>query len=304
MMLPVRPRRSLLYCPGANRKALDKARSLAADGIILDLEDAVAPEAKSDARDNVRAFLAGDGTISGPGSAEIIVRVNGLATPWGKEDLAMAAGAGVKAILFPKIEDEADIHAAMDRLARAGSDAALWAMIETPRAILNLDSIARAARTHGRLVGFVAGTNDLAKDLRLGPPPANGHSPRFALLSALSLIVMAAKAYGLAAIDGVFNDIANEAGLVAECAEGRALGFEGKTLIHPGQIGIANAAFAPDPSALARARAIVAAFEDPANAGKGVLKVDGAMAELLHYESARFLLAEAQAIALRQAPSV
>lgn len=299
MMPPALPRRSLLYCPGANRKALGKARMLAADGLILDLEDAVAPDAKEEARENVRAFLESGARPPVPGDAEIIVRVNGLATPWGKDDLAMAVASGATSVLFPKIEDEADIHAAMDRLARAGSTAALWAMIETPRAVLSLDSIARAARTHGRLVGLVAGTNDLAKDLRLGPSPGTGYPARFALSAALSRVVTAARAYGLAAIDGVFNDIADEAGLAAECAEGRALGFDGKTLIHPGQIAAANAIFAPDPAALARARAIVAAFDDPANAGKGVLKVDGAMAELLHYHAARHLLAEAQAIALR-----
>lgn len=301
MTRPVLPRRSLLYCPGANRKALGKARGLGADGIILDLEDAVAPEAKDEARENVRTFLTGDGhSPLAATDPEIIVRVNGLSTPWAKADLAMAQEAGARAILFPKIEDEADIHAATDRLARAGSDAALWAMIETPRAILNLDAIARTARTHGRLVGLVAGTNDLVKELRLGPPPPAPHPRRIGVLGALSFIVMAARAYGLVAIDGVFNDIADEAGLAAECAEGRALGFEGKTLIHPGQIKVANVAFAPDPAALERARAIVAAFGDPANAGKGVLKVDGAMAELLHYHDAQRLLAEARAIAGRQ----
>lgn len=294
-----RPWRSVLYVPGANRKALEKAAGLPADAFILDLEDAVAPEAKVEARETIGAMFGQVDWRRRP----VILRINALASPWGRDDIAFAVAIGVKAVLLPKVNDEADLHAARDRLQRAGAggDVALWAMVETPLALLNLAAIARVARTHGGLAGLVAGTNDLVKDMRLGLRSDLPADRRFGLWPALSGIVAAARAYDLVALDGVFNDIADETGLVAECREGRALGFHGKTLIHPGQIAPASQVFAPEPAAIARAEAIVAAFEAPENAGKGVLKIDGAMTELLHYHAARRILAEARAIDARSA---
>jgi len=283
-----RPRRSVLYMPGANAKALEKARSLPADALILDLEDAVAPEAKAQARAAVAAIVA-----QRPyGSREVIVRVNALGSPWGEEDLAAIAGAGADAVLFPKIDGQEDVEAAAAALSAHGaSGLAFYVMIETPRAVLALREIAEAsART--ALAGFIVGANDLAKDLRARSTP-----DRQAFMAALSMTVLAARAHGLVAIDAVFNDVQDQAGLEAECAQGATLGFDGKTLIHPNQIEAANRAFSPAPEEINHARAVIAAFAAPENAGKGVLKVDGRMVERLHLEEARRLVAIAAALA-------
>jgi citrate lyase subunit beta/citryl-CoA lyase len=275
--------------PGANAKALEKAKELPADVLIFDLEDSVAPEAKEEARARVVEALKSGGY----GRRELIVRTNGLATPWGRDDIAAAAKAAPHGLLAPKVESDEQVNALDDALTEAGfpDDASLWVMIETPTAIPNLADIAAAARAT-RLACFVMGTNDLAKETRARLSPG-----RAAFQTALSLAVTAARAAGLAAIDGVYNDIANPSGFEEECRQGLDLGFDGKTLIHPSQIGAANAVFAPSPEEIARARAIIAAFAMPENAGKGVIKVDGRMTELLHLEEARRIVAVAEAIA-------
>ncbi len=283
-----RPRRSCLYMPGANARALEKAKALPADTLILDLEDAVAPEAKAEARGAVAAALK----AGGYGKRELVVRMNGLDTDWGREDLAMAAQAGADAVLAPKVTSGRDIERLEAALKSAGAPEALqlWVMIETPLAILNIREIAAAA-IGSPLWAFVMGTNDLAKDFRARLTP-----DRFAFQAALQLSVAAARAYGLTAIDGVYNDIKNEDGFRAECEQGRDLGFDGKTLIHPSQLEDCNRIFAPSPHDVEQARAVIATFADPANAGKGVLKVNGKMTELLHLEEARRIVAMDEAI--------
>ncbi len=287
-MNSARPRRSCLYMPGANAKALEKARVLAADVLIFDLEDSVAPEAKQEARAQVAAAVKS----AGYGKREIIVRVNGLATPWGKDDIAAACACGPDGILAPKIESAAQVAELDAALTAAGlsRQAALWANIETPRGILNLADIAAAARST-RLACFVMGLNDLSKETRAQHKPG-----RAAFQAALSLAVMAARAEKLTAIDGVFNDIADIAGFEAECRQALEFGYDGKTLIHPSQIETANAVFAPSAEEVARAGAIIAAFALPENAGKGVIKVDGRMTELLHLEEAKRVVAVSEAI--------
>lgn len=291
-MINVRPRRSCLYMPGANAKALEKAKTLPADVLLLDLEDSVAPGAKEEARAQVAAAVAGRGY----GRREVVVRVNALSTPWGRDDIAAGCAAAPDGILAPKVESAADVAALDAALNEQGfpRDAALWVMIETPRAILNLAEIAAAAR-NTRLSAFVLGLNDLAKETR-----ARAASGRAAFHAALSLTVAAARAAGIAAIDGVYNDIADAAGFEAECRQGLEFGFDGKTLIHPSQIETANATFAPSPDEITRARAVIAAFALPENAGKGVIKVDGRMTELLHLEEAKRVVAVAEAIGERR----
>lgn len=274
-----RPRRSCLYMPGANERALEKAKTLAADTVILDLEDAVAPDAKDAAREAIRAAV----TAGGYGHREIVVRMNGLDTEWGQADLKMAVEVGADAVLAPKVMDAGDIERLNDALSQAGApdEMGLWVMIEMPKAILNIQDIAAAAgRT--RLTTFVMGTNDLAKEFRGRMTP-----DRLAFQTALGMSVIAARAYGVVAIDGVFNDIKDENGLISECEQGRDFGFDGKTLIHPSQLETANRVFAPSPHDVEHAHAVIAAFADPENAGKGVLKVNGKMTELLHLEEAR-----------------
>lgn len=278
-----RPRRSALYMPGANTRALEKAKTLAADTLILDLEDAVAPEAKDEARDTVCAAVK----AGGYGAREVIIRINGLDTEWGLDDMAAAVAAGPDGILAPKVIDGGDIDRLNDAMSRSGAPdtMGLWVMIEMPKAILNIQEIAEAVgRT--RLVGFVMGTNDLAKELRAQATP-----DRVAFQHSLGAAVTAARAYGLVALDGVFNDIGNIDGLVAECEQGRALGFDGKTLIHPSQLEPCNTVFSPDPGDVAQAAAVIEAFAAPENAGKGVIKVNGKMTELLHLEEAQRLVA-------------
>lgn len=286
--MSIKPRRSCLYMPGANAKALEKAKTLAADVVLLDLEDSVAPEAKESAREAVAAAVK----AGGYGKREVIVRVNALATPWGRDDIASAGVARPDGILAPKVETGDEVIALDDAMTEAGfpREASLWVMVETPRAILNLAPIAAAARGT-RLQAFVMGTNDLAKEMRARPG-----AERTPFHAALSLAVMAARAEGLTAIDGVYNDIANAQGFEAECRQGLAFGFDGKTLIHPSQIDTCNVVYAPAPEEVERARAVIAAFALPENAGKGVIKVDGKMTELLHLEEARRVVAVAEAI--------
>lgn len=281
------PLRSCLYMPGANARALEKARSLPADCVIFDLEDAVAPEAKAEARAQIAAAV-GQG---GYGERQLVVRTNAPDSVWGAEDLAMAMALPLNAILVPKVTCPADIALADAMLADAPRDMQLWAMIETPRAIVEIGTIAAMAQKT-RLAGFIFGPNDYAKDMRAVATPG-----REAFLPAMAMMVAAARAWGIAAIDGVCNAIGDDARLLAEAEQARIMGFDGKSLIHPSQIAIANRVFSPDPDALAEAQAIIAAFDAPENAGKGVLKVDGKMAERLHYEQAQALVAQAAAIA-------
>lgn len=288
MSTPHRPRRSCLYMPGANTRALEKAREIPADTLILDLEDAVAPEAKEEARAAILAAVA----QGGYGKREIVIRMNGLDTPWGHDDLKAIATSGAHAVLAPKVTGHRDIERLSQLLKEAGAPdtMALWVMIETPLAILNIQEIA-AARKSTHLTTFVMGTNDLAKEYR-----ARMTADRLAFQTALQLTIAAARAYGLTAIDGVYNDIKNESGFRDECEQGRDLGFDGKTLIHPSQVDEANRIFAPSPHDVEQAKAVIEAFADPANAGKGVLKVNGKMTELLHLEEARRVVEMDEAI--------
>ncbi len=290
-MTTIRPRRSVLYMPGSNARALEKARALPADALILDLEDAVAPDAKELARNQVCDAVKAKGF----GKREIIVRVNGLATPWGEADLAAAAAAKPDAILVPKISSPKDLHTVEEHLVRHHADRgiAVWAMVETPVAILNVGAIAAAG---GRLACFVMGTNDLIKEIH------GFHiEDRANLSAALGLSVLAARASGIAAIDGVYNDIQNEAGFKATCEQAKSFGFDGKTLIHPSQVEPCNAVFAPSPQEVDAARKLIAAFELPENKGKGAIKLDGRMVELLHAEIAHGTIAMADAIAALEA---
>jgi citrate lyase subunit beta/citryl-CoA lyase len=293
--LPKRPRRSALYTPGANPRAMEKTRQVAADVFILDLEDAVAPDSKTEARRHLRTFLQ----TRERDAREMIVRVNGLATPWCEEDIHAVIDLAPDGILFPKIESAGDVLHAERLLTAAGADAdlQLWCMIETPLGILNVHQIAQQAREPAsRMSTWVMGTNDLVKDL------GALHTPdRSPMLYSLSAALTAARAYGLAILDGVHNDIADTEGLAKACEQGRALGFDGKTVIHPSQIAACNTIFSPDPQAVLLARRIIDAFEQPENAGKGVLQVDGKMVELLHAKIARDTLAIAAAIAALEA---
>ena len=285
--MQIRPRRSVLYMPGSNARAMEKARTVPADAVILDLEDAVAPDAKELARQQVSDAV----TARGFGKREVIVRVNGLSTAWGEADLAAAIAAKPDAILAPKISTLADLHALEERLVRHHADPSitLWAMIETPLAILNIAALAGAG---GRLACFVMGTNDLIKELR------GQHTPDRANLSAaFGLSVAAARAHGLAAIDGVFNDIQDGEGFARHCLQAKSFGFDGKTVIHPTQVDACNTIFAPSAEEVASARVVIAAFELPENRGKGAIKLDGRMVELLHAEIARRTVALADAIA-------
>ena len=284
----IRPRRSALYMPGANARALEKARTLPADCLILDLEDAVAPDAKTEARTQICAALR----EGGYGTRELIVRINAPTTIWGEADMAALAelpeAARPDAVLAPKVSTPQEIDALSAGLPEA---CALWIMVETPQAIFNIEKLAaRAADTP--LSCFVMGTNDLAKELRAGL--VKGRAP---LLTALSMAMLAARQYGLCVLDGVFNDISDEAGFEAECRQGVDMGFDGKTLIHPSQLAPCNDIFAPSEDEVAQARDVVAAFAAPENAGQGVLKVNGKMTELLHRDIAVRLIAIADAIA-------
>ena len=280
-MTDLRPRRSALYMPGANERALEKAKTLPADALILDLEDAVAPEAKPAARERVCAAVA-----SGEyGRRELTIRVNGLDTPWHDEDLRAAAKAGPDAVVVPKVNSAADVHAVERVLEQAGAPdrTRIWAMVETPVAILHAKEIAAAS---SRLTVLVMGTNDLAKELQAQHVP--GRAP---LLTGLSLCLLAARAYGKQILDGVYNDVKDLDGFAAECRQGREFGFDGKTLIHPGQLEPCNQAFSPSEAEIERSRRIIAAFEEATARGDGVVTVDGRMIENLHVDDARRLLA-------------
>jgi citrate lyase subunit beta / citryl-CoA lyase len=286
--MQIRPRRSVLYMPGSNARALEKAKTIAADALILDLEDAVAPEAKTAARDQVCAAVKSGGY----GRRELIIRINALDTPWGADDLDAAVVAAPDAVLVPKPGTAADIARISAVLAAAPDKVRLWAMIETPLAILNVHELAAASRQTGaRLESFVMGTNDLVKETR-----ADLSSNRRPALYWLSATITAARAYGLDVLDGVYNNFKDSDGFRRECLHGRALGFDGKTLIHPDQVAIANEVFAPPETDVGWARKIIAAFEQPENKGKGVITVDGRMVELLHAEMARRTVAIADAI--------
>jgi len=288
-----RPRRSVLYMPGANAKALARAATLPADSLIFDLEDSVAPDQKVAARERVaEAVRAG-----GFGGREIVIRVNGPHTPWGEEDLVVASAAGPDAILLPKVDGPGAIMAAARTLREAGAPerTRLWAMMETPNAILNAGSIAAvAADPTSRFAVMVMGLNDLAKETRARLTPG-----RPTMIAWLANCVIAARAHGVDIIDGVFNDIKDLDGFRDECLQGRDMGLDGKTLIHPTQIDICNDAFAPTSAEVESAAAIIAAFALPENAGKGVIQLEGRMVELLHADMARKTLAIADAIAAR-----
>jgi citrate lyase subunit beta / citryl-CoA lyase len=287
----IRPRRSALYMPGSNARAIEKARSLPADVIILDLEDSVAPDQKAAARAQVCAAVSAGGF----GPREVVIRTNALESEWGKDDLAAVLSVTADAILLPKVSTPGDIMLAARDLAAAQSPTQIWAMIETPAGLLNVDAIARtAADPASRLAVFVLGTNDIAKETRARMIP--GRAP---MLPWLSRCVLAARAYGLDVLDGVFNQLTDPEGLRAECEQGRDLGMDGKTLIHPNQIALANEIFAPPPAEVAWARQILSAFEQPENADKGAIALDGKMVERLHAEMARRTLAIAQALAAR-----
>ncbi|HJV84181.1 MAG TPA: CoA ester lyase [Noviherbaspirillum sp.] len=290
-----KPRRSALYTPGANPRAMEKTRQVPADVFILDLEDAVAPDSKLEARQHVTAFLQQHKADK----RELIVRVNGLDTPWCADDLRAVISLGISGILFPKINSRRDVERAEEMLTAAGAPASmqLWCMIETPLSILNLHAIAQhAENSASRMSVWVMGTNDLVKELRAQ------HTPdRTPMLYALGAALNAARAHGLGILDGVHNDIADSEGLTRVCEQGRAMGFDGKTVIHPSQVDQCNRIFSPDPEAVENARRIIAAFDRPENAGKGVLQVDGKMVELLHAAIARDTIAIADAIAALQA---
>ncbi len=289
----IRPRRSVLYMPGSNVRALEKARTLPADGVILDLEDSVAPDGKAEARAQVvEAVKAG-----GFGPREVVIRINGLNTPWGAEDLDAAASAAPDAILLPKVELVEQLEAVGRRLQELGVSphTRVWAMIETPLAILDIRTIAAASQNPlTRLSVLILGTNDLAKETRAALVPG-----RLPMLGWLSQCVAAARVYDLDVLDGVWNQFKDMDGFQAECEQGVAFGMDGKTVIHPMQIEPCNIAFSPPPAEVERAREIIAAFALPENAGKGVITIDGRMVELLHAEMAHRTVALADAIAAR-----
>ncbi len=290
------PRRSVLFMPGSNARALEKARSLPADGIILDLEDAVAPDAKAAARAQIaQAVVAG-----GFGRREVLIRLNGFDTPWGLDDLAMAAKARPDGIVLPKVSHGDHLAAIGRRLGDAGRDINLWAMIETPMGVLRALDIATQAHDAGiRLAGFIIGPNDIARETRLRV--VAGRAP---MVFALSHCIFAARAFGLDILDGVYNNFNDAEGFARECAQARDLGFDGKTLIHPSQIEPCNAAFTPPADEVAQARNILRAFALPENAGKGAIQINGQMVERLHAEMAKRVVAIADVIASTQTTSL
>jgi citrate lyase subunit beta / citryl-CoA lyase len=279
----LRPRRSVLYMPGANERALTKAETLPADALILDLEDAVAPDAKAEARDRVCEAAASDRY----GAREVTIRINGIGTPWHDDDLRAVAAAGPAAVVVPKVDSADDVQAIVKGLEAGGAPdhTAVWAMIETPVAMLHAEEIGRASE---RLTVLVMGTNDLVKELYAEHVP--GRQP---VLTGLGLAVLAARATGKAILDGVYNDVKDTDGFLAECRQGREMGFDGKTLIHPGQVEAANEVFAPSAKDVEDARGILEAWEA---GGSGVVTYNGRMIENLHVESARRMLSIHEAV--------
>ncbi|ASR33685.1 malyl-CoA thiolesterase [Prauserella marina] len=282
----MRPRRSVLYMPGANERALEKAKSLPADALILDLEDAVTPEAKASARERV----CGAAASRAYGRREVTIRVNGIETEWHDADLRAAAQAGPDAVVIPKVNSARDVHNIERALELGGAPeyTKIWAMLETPVAVLRAEEIASSSE---RLTALVMGTNDLAKELHSEFVPGRGP-----LLGGLSLCLLAARSTGKVILDGVYNDVKDLDGFAAECTQGRQYGFDGKTLVHPAQIEPCNRVFAPSQEEVALARRIIAAFEEASAAGKGVVTVDGRMIENLHVDNARRVLVLADAI--------
>jgi citrate lyase subunit beta/citryl-CoA lyase len=292
--MSIRPRRSVLFMPGSNARAIEKARTLPADCVVLDLEDSVAPGGKEAAREQAMSAVA-DG---GFGPREVVVRINGLDTEWWLEDVNAAAKAKPDAILIPKVSSPGHLEDVAERLVDISADQKIriWAMMETPLAVLNAREIAAAAKdVETRLACLVLGTNDLAKETRARILP--GREP---MRLWLTICVAAARAYGLDVIDGVYNDFRDQDGFARECTEARDMGFDGKSIIHPNQIAASNTAFAPTAEEIAQARTIIAAFDRPENAGKGVIELDGRMVERLHVDMARRTVAIADSIAERQ----
>jgi citrate lyase subunit beta/citryl-CoA lyase len=289
--MAIRPRRSVLYMPGSNARAIEKAKSLAVDTVIIDLEDSVAPDAKPEARKQVAEAVAAGGFAP----RELVVRINGLDTPWWVDDLRAVGAAKPNAILVPKVSTPDQLYDVSERLIDEHADHAirLWAMMETPLAVLRAETIAAAAKDT-RLTVFVMGTNDLAKETRARITPG-----RAGMLPWLMTCVAAARAHGVEIIDGVYNDLGNAEGFAQECAQARELGFDGKTLIHPNQIDPCNTAFSPTADEVAQAKKIIAAFDQPENRGKGVIQLDGRMVERLHADMAQRTVAIADAIARR-----
>src|SRR5580700_7208779 len=286
-----RPRRSLLFMPGSNARALEKGRNLPADGLILDLEDSVAPDAKAKAREQIVAAVAAKGF----GRREILIRTNSFDTPWWSDDVAMAGRAKPDGILVPKISSVDDLMKIGARLSEVGADPSIkvWAMIETARAVLHAEELAAASRDpKTRLAGFVFGPNDISRETRIKMQPG-----RAAMIPMIIHCILATRAHGLEILDGPYSDFSNVDGFGQECAQGRDLGFDGKTLIHPGQIEACNAIFTPPPEQVAYARKIIAAFEQPENASRGAIRLDGQMVERLHADMARRTIAIADAIA-------
>ena len=289
----IRPRRSVLYMPGSNARALEKAKTLAADGVILDLEDSVAPDAKEAARKQVGDVVKAGGF----GAREVFIRTNGIDTPWFSDDLTAAAQAAPDGIVVPKISSPQQLETIGQRLLDMGTDhkTRVWAMIESPLAVFNVLSIAACAKDfETRLAGFVMGTNDIAKDTRARQVPG-----RWPMIGWLMNCIAAASIYGIDVLDGVYNNIGDADGFVQECEQGRDMGFDGKTLIHPNQIEPCNTVFSPSADEVAWARTMIAAFDLPENKSKGVVSIDGRMVERLHADMARRTVAIAEAIAAR-----
>jgi citrate lyase subunit beta / citryl-CoA lyase len=287
----IHPRRSHLFMPGSNARALQKARNLPADGIILDIEDSVGPDAKALAREQIAQALAAGGF----GKREVLIRINALDSPWWIDDLAMAGQARPDGILVPKISSAQDLSLIAERLGAAGADPSirLWVMIETARAVLHAEEIAAASSDAGmRLAGFVFGPNDISRETRIRMQPG-----RAAMLPMMTHCILAARAYGIQILDGPYSDFSNFNGFGQECTQARDLGFDGKTLIHPGQIEACNAIFTPPKEEVAYARKVIAAFEQPENISRGAIQVDGQMVERLHAEMAKRTIAIADAIA-------
>ena len=287
----IQPRRSLLFMPGSNSRALEKARILAADGIIFDLEDSVAPEAKGVARSQIATALAAGGF----GKREIWIRTNALDTPWWSDDVKMAAKARPHAILVPKVSSLADLATIATSLREANADPSirLWTMIETAHAVLHAEELAAASRNVApRLSGFVFGPNDISRETRIRMQPG-----RAIMLPMITHCILATRAYGLEILDGPYGDFSNVDGFNLECTQARDLGFDGKTLIHPGQIEACNVIFTPPEEEVARARKIIAAFERPENASRGAISLEGQMVERLHADMARRTIAIADSIA-------